>query len=69
MVNQLQLTLMVQLLKTQQVTAQLKPQGVSDNTFNASVVSQGDSVALSTVAGGVGKLRLSCYWGKWTILS
>ena len=35
-------------------TAQLKPQGVSDNTFNASVVSQGDSVALSVVAGGVG---------------
>ena len=35
-------------------TAQLKPQGVSDNTFNASVVSQDDSVALSVVAGGVG---------------
>ena len=35
-------------------TAQLKPQGVSDNTFNASVVSQGDSVALSAVAGGAG---------------
>ena len=35
-------------------TAQLKPQGVSDNTFNASVVSQDDSVALSAVAGGVG---------------
>ena len=32
-------------------TAQLKPQGVSDNTFNASVVSQDDSVALSAVAG------------------
>jgi len=29
-------------------------QGVSDNTFNASVVSQGDSVALSAVAGGAG---------------
>jgi len=28
--------------------------GVSDNTFNASVVSQDDSVALSVVAGGVG---------------
>lgn len=36
-------------------TAQLKPQGVSDNTFNASVVSQDDSVALSVVAGGVGR--------------
>ena len=35
-------------------TAQLKPQRVSDNTFNASVVSQDDSVALSAVAGGVG---------------
>ena len=35
-------------------TSQLKPQGVSDNTFNASVVSQDDSVALSAVAGGVG---------------
>ena len=35
-------------------TAQLKPQRVSDNTFNASVVSQGDSVALSAVAGGAG---------------
>ena len=35
-------------------TAQLKPQGVSDNTFNASVVSQDDSVALSVVAGGGG---------------
>ena len=35
-------------------TAQLKPQGVSDNTFNASVASQGDSVALSAVAGGAG---------------
>ena len=35
-------------------TAQLKPQGVSDNTFNASVVSQDGSVALSVVAGGVG---------------
>ena len=35
-------------------TAQLKPQRVSDNTFNASVVSQDDSVALSVVAGGVG---------------
>ena len=35
-------------------TAQLKPQGVSYNTFNASVVSQDDSVALSVVAGGVG---------------
>ena len=32
-------------------TAQLKPQGVSDNTFNASVVSQDDSVAFSAVAG------------------
>ena len=32
-------------------TAQLNPQGVSDNTFNASVVSQDDSVALSAVAG------------------
>ena len=32
-------------------TAQLKPQGVSDNTFNVSVVSQDDSVALSAVAG------------------
>ena len=35
-------------------TAQLKPQGVSDNTFNASVVSQDDSVALSAVAGASG---------------
>ena len=35
-------------------TAQLKPQGVSYNTFNASVVSQDDSVALSVVAGGEG---------------
>ncbi|WP_410531862.1 DUF6287 domain-containing protein [Streptococcus salivarius] len=32
-------------------TAQLKPQGVSENTFNASVVSQDDSVAFSAVAG------------------
>ena len=32
-------------------TAQLKPQGVSDNTFNATVVSQDDSVAFSAVAG------------------
>ena len=35
-------------------TAQLNPQGVSDNTFNASVVSQDDSVALSAVAGASG---------------
>ena len=51
MVNQLQLTLMVQYQNSTGYTAQLKPQGVSDNTFNASVVSQDDSVALSAVAG------------------
>ena len=35
-------------------TAQLNPQGVSDNTFNASVVSQDDSVAVSAVDGASG---------------